>query len=54
MTTALTELIDAQREIRVEALIVLLIAVEIVIWLYDFFLSEADDWLDPACSGDFL
>jgi hypothetical protein len=37
MTTALTELIDAQREIRVEALIVLLIAVEIVIWLYEFF-----------------
>ncbi len=35
MTTALTELIDAQREIRVELLIVLLIAVEIAIWLYE-------------------
>jgi len=37
MTTALTELSDAQREIRVELWIVLLIALEIVIWLYDIF-----------------
>ncbi len=42
MTTALTELIDAQREIRVEALIVLLIAVEIAIWLYELFARGAE------------
>lgn len=35
MTTALAELIDAQRETRIELLIVLLIAVEIAIWLYE-------------------
>ena len=40
MTAALTELIDAQREIRVEALIVLLIAIEIVIWLYELFFER--------------
>jgi hypothetical protein len=50
MTTALTELMDAQRE----ELIVLLIAIEIVILLYEIFLSGADDWFDPAGSGDFL
>ena len=38
MTTALTEMLDAQREVRVEALIVLLIAVEISIYVYDLFL----------------
>jgi uncharacterized Rmd1/YagE family protein len=38
MTTALTEMLDAQREMRVEALIVLLIAVEISIYVYDLFL----------------
>jgi len=38
MTTALTEMLDAQRELRVESLIVLLIAVEISIYLYDLFL----------------
>jgi uncharacterized Rmd1/YagE family protein len=38
MTTALTELLDAQREIRLESLIVLLIAVEISVYLYDLFL----------------
>ena len=38
MTSALTELLDAQREIRLESLIVLLIAVEISIYLYDLFL----------------
>jgi uncharacterized Rmd1/YagE family protein len=38
MTTALTEMLDAQREVRVEALIVLLIAVEISIYIYDLFL----------------
>jgi uncharacterized Rmd1/YagE family protein len=40
MTTALSELIDAQREIRVELLIVLLIAVEIAIWLYELFVER--------------
>jgi uncharacterized Rmd1/YagE family protein len=40
MTTALTELIDAQREIRVEFLIVLLIAVEIAIWIFELFLER--------------
>lgn len=40
MTSALTELIDAQREIRMELLIVLLIAVEIVIWLYEVFFER--------------
>jgi uncharacterized Rmd1/YagE family protein len=40
MTTALTELIDAQREIRVELLIVLLIAVEIAIWIFELFLER--------------
>jgi len=38
MTTALTELIDAQREIRLETLIVLLILLEISVYLYDLFL----------------
>ncbi len=38
MTTAITELLDAQREIRLESLIVLLIAVEMAIYLYDLFL----------------
>ena len=38
MTTALTEMLDAQRETRVELLIVLLIAVEISIYVYDLFL----------------
>jgi uncharacterized Rmd1/YagE family protein len=38
MTTALTEMLDAQREVRVELLIVLLIAVEISIYVYDLFL----------------
>jgi uncharacterized Rmd1/YagE family protein len=38
MTTALTEMLDAQRELRVESLIVLLIAVEISIYVYDLFL----------------
>ncbi len=42
MTTALTELIDARREIRLEALIVLLIAVEIAIWLYELFARGAE------------
>ena len=41
MTAALTELIDAQREIRVELLIVLLIAVEIAIWLYELFVERS-------------
>jgi uncharacterized Rmd1/YagE family protein len=40
MTTALTELIDSQREIRVELLIVLLIAVEIAIWIFELFLPR--------------
>lgn len=38
MTSALTELIDAQREIRLEALIVLLIAVEISAYFYELFI----------------
>jgi uncharacterized Rmd1/YagE family protein len=38
MTTAIAELVDAQREIRLESMIVLLIAVEIAIYLYDLFL----------------
>jgi required for meiotic nuclear division protein 1 len=38
MTTAITELLDAQREIRLESLILLLIAVEISVYLYDLFL----------------
>jgi hypothetical protein len=50
MTTALTELMDAQREES----IVLLIAIEIVTCSTKLFLSGADDWLDPAGSGDFL
>lgn len=37
MTTALSEMLDAQREIRVEALIILLIAIEMSIYLYDLF-----------------
>ncbi len=39
-TTALVELLDARREIRVELLIVLLIAVEIAIWLYELFFQQ--------------
>jgi uncharacterized Rmd1/YagE family protein len=39
-TTALTELIDAQREMRVELLIVILIAIEIGIWLYELFFGR--------------
>ena len=35
---ALTELIDAQRGIRLETLIVLLIMLEISVYLYDLFL----------------
>lgn len=38
MTTALTELIDAQRGIRLETMIVLLIILEISVYLYDLFL----------------
>lgn len=38
MTSALTELIDAQREIRLEALIVLLIAVEMSVYFYELFI----------------
>lgn len=38
MTSALTELIDAQREIRLEALIVLLIALEMSVYFYDLFI----------------
>jgi hypothetical protein len=38
MTTALTEMLDAQRGIRLESLIVLLIAVEMSIYVYDLFL----------------
>ena len=38
MTTALTELIDAQRGIRLETMIVLLIMFEISVYLYDLFL----------------
>jgi len=38
MMTALTELIDAQREIRLETMIVLLIVFEIAITFYDLFL----------------
>lgn len=38
MTTALTELIDAQRGIRLETMIVLLIMLEISVYLYDLFL----------------
>lgn len=41
MTAALTELIDARREIRVELLIVLLIAGEIAIWLYELFVERS-------------
>ena len=37
MTSALTELIDAQREIRLEALIVLLIAIEMSVYFYELF-----------------
>lgn len=37
MTGGLTELINAQRENRVELLIVLLIAIEIAMWIYDSF-----------------
>lgn len=37
-TTALTELIDAQRGIRLETMIVLLIMLEISVYLYDLFL----------------
>lgn len=38
MTGGLTELINAQRENRVELLIVLLIAIEIAIWIYESFI----------------
>lgn len=38
MTSALAELINAQRENRVELLIVLLIAIEIAIWIYESFI----------------
>ena len=38
MTSGLTELINAQRENRVELLIVLLIAIEIAIWVYESFI----------------
>lgn len=38
MTGGLTELINAQRENRVELLIVLLIAIEIAIWVYESFI----------------
>ncbi len=38
MTSALAELINAQRENRVELLIVLLIAIEIAMWIYDSFI----------------
>jgi uncharacterized Rmd1/YagE family protein len=38
MTSALTELIDAQREIRLEALIVLLIAIEMSVYFYELFI----------------
>lgn len=41
MTTELTELIDARREIRVELLIVLLIGVEIAIWIFELLLERA-------------
>ena len=41
MTTALTELIDAQRGIRLETMIVLLIMFEISVYLYDLFLRPA-------------
>lgn len=37
MTTALTEMLDAQRGIRLETLIVLLIGIEMSIYLYDLF-----------------
>ena len=36
---ALTELIDAQRGIRLETMIVLLIVFEISVYLYELFLS---------------
>jgi uncharacterized Rmd1/YagE family protein len=39
MTAALTELIDAQRGIRLETMIVLLIVFEISVYLYELFLS---------------
>jgi uncharacterized Rmd1/YagE family protein len=39
MMNGLTELINAQRELRVELLIVLLIAVEIAIWIYESFIQ---------------
>jgi uncharacterized Rmd1/YagE family protein len=38
MMTSLTELIDAQRGIRLETMIVLLIMLEISVYLYDLFL----------------
>ncbi|MCW5700983.1 MAG: RMD1 family protein [Bradyrhizobium sp.] len=38
MMSGLTELINAQRELRVELLIVLLIAIEIGIWIYESFI----------------
>jgi len=38
MTSALTELLDAQRGIRLETMIVLLIVFEITITVYDLFL----------------
>jgi uncharacterized Rmd1/YagE family protein len=38
MTSALTELVDAQRGIRLETMIVLLIVFEITITFYDLFL----------------
>ena len=38
MTSALTELIDAQREIRLEALIVILIAIEMSVYFYELFI----------------
>jgi uncharacterized Rmd1/YagE family protein len=38
MTSALTELLDAQRGIRLETMIVLLIVFEITITFYDLFL----------------
>lgn len=37
MTTALTEMLDARREIRLEVLIIILIAMEMSIYLYDLF-----------------
>lgn len=40
MMNGLTDLLNSQRELRVELLIVLLIAIEIGIWIYESFIMD--------------